>query len=148
MIKSIAIENLRGIAEGKIDDLAQVNIIVGPNNSGKSTILDALLIGASPNPWHVIQKVVDRRKHLVDPHLWLLSRVNGNRAIQAFLTVATDENQERFTVINLVNQAGQTPVQVTYGLSKEEYEELTKYSNNIRKLNPNAMNMEQILYTT
>jgi len=44
MLKSLEIQNFKGIKKGKIDDLAQVNILVGRNNSGKSTILDALIL--------------------------------------------------------------------------------------------------------
>lgn len=35
-------KNFRGIKEGKIEGLGQVNILIGKNNSGKSTVLDFL----------------------------------------------------------------------------------------------------------
>lgn len=44
MLTSLEIQNFMGIKQGKLDDLAQVNILVGRNNSGKSTILDALVM--------------------------------------------------------------------------------------------------------
>lgn len=44
MLRSLEIQNFKGIKEGKVDELAQVNILVGRNNSGKSTILDALVL--------------------------------------------------------------------------------------------------------
>ncbi|PKB63551.1 MAG: hypothetical protein BZY80_06635 [SAR202 cluster bacterium Io17-Chloro-G2] len=44
MLRSLEIQNFKGIKQGKIDDLTQVNILVGRNNSGKSTILDALVL--------------------------------------------------------------------------------------------------------
>jgi hypothetical protein len=44
MFKSLSIARFRGIREGTVPDLRQVSIFVGPNNSGKSTILDALLL--------------------------------------------------------------------------------------------------------
>ena len=44
VLKSLEIQNFKGIKQGKLDDLAQVNILVGRNNSGKSTILDALIL--------------------------------------------------------------------------------------------------------
>jgi len=51
MYKKIKIENLRGIKQLEIDDLRQFNLIVGENNSGKTTILEGLwlLVGGS-NP--------------------------------------------------------------------------------------------------
>lgn len=44
MFKDITISNFKGIKEGKIEDLAQVNILVGQNNSGKSTVLESLVL--------------------------------------------------------------------------------------------------------
>lgn len=44
MLSSLEIQNFKGIKQGKLEDLAQVNILVGRNNSGKSTVLDALLM--------------------------------------------------------------------------------------------------------
>lgn len=43
MFKDISISNFKGIKEGKLEDLAQVNILVGQNNSGKSTVLESLV---------------------------------------------------------------------------------------------------------
>lgn len=47
MFKSLHIARFRGIKEGEVPDLRQVSLFVGPNNSGKSTILDALLLANS-----------------------------------------------------------------------------------------------------
>jgi predicted ATPase len=46
MIDGIEITNFRGIAHGKITGLTQLCAIVGANNSGKSTILEALYVVA------------------------------------------------------------------------------------------------------
>lgn len=46
-LTKIRIENFRGIREGEIDGLTDVNILVGRNNSGKSTVLEAISISAS-----------------------------------------------------------------------------------------------------
>ncbi len=35
MINSLSIKNFRGIREGKIENLGQVNIFIGKNNSGQ-----------------------------------------------------------------------------------------------------------------
>jgi AAA15 family ATPase/GTPase len=51
MIRELYISNFRGISELKINDFKKVNLLVGKNNSGKSTILEAIFlnIGAA-NP--------------------------------------------------------------------------------------------------
>lgn len=41
-LQSLAIEHFRGIREGKIEGLTDVNVLVGRNNSGKTTVLEAV----------------------------------------------------------------------------------------------------------
>lgn len=49
--KNIEIKNFRGIDHLKIDDFSRVNVFLGQNNSGKSTVLEALfLIAGMYNP--------------------------------------------------------------------------------------------------
>jgi len=43
-ITSLSLEYFRGIRKGKVEDLSQVNVFVGPNNSGKSSILFAVYL--------------------------------------------------------------------------------------------------------
>lgn len=43
-IKNIEISNFRGIEHLKVEDFARVNILVGQNNCGKSTVLEALFL--------------------------------------------------------------------------------------------------------
>ena len=46
MIESVRVGGFRGIGEGVVEELEQVNIIVGKNNSGKSSFLEALFLTA------------------------------------------------------------------------------------------------------
>jgi len=46
MITKIEIDNFRGIREGALEGLAPLSILVGANNSGKSTALESLYLGA------------------------------------------------------------------------------------------------------
>lgn len=47
MLESLAIKNFRCLQHFEIDKLGRVNLIVGKNNAGKSTVLEALRIYAS-----------------------------------------------------------------------------------------------------
>jgi len=44
MIKDIVLENFRGIKAGQMKDFSQFNLFIGPNNSGKTTLLEALYL--------------------------------------------------------------------------------------------------------
>ena len=48
MFKSISIEGLRGIKHLEIDDFQRVNLLVGKNNCGKTTVLEAILLITAP----------------------------------------------------------------------------------------------------
>ncbi|GEM_PF-1183044 len=52
VITSLSIENFRGIKGLKLENLGQVNVIAGKNNSGKSSVLEvlALFLGATNGP--------------------------------------------------------------------------------------------------
>jgi AAA15 family ATPase/GTPase len=41
-LQSLVIEHFRGIREGRIDDLTDVNLLIGPNNCGKTSVLEAI----------------------------------------------------------------------------------------------------------
>jgi len=61
VIESLTIDNLRGIRSGAVDNLAAINVVVGPNNSGKSTVLEALLLlVAIADPGRVLQALLAR----------------------------------------------------------------------------------------
>lgn len=47
MIESIQLRDFRGIRLGSRDRFRQFNVLVGPNNSGKSTLLEALYLAAT-----------------------------------------------------------------------------------------------------
>ena len=45
MLKEVTIKNFRGIKHCKLSDMRTINVLIGPNNSGKSTIFDAIFFG-------------------------------------------------------------------------------------------------------
>ena len=61
MLKSIRIRNYRGLADCKIDNLGRVNIFAGLNNSGKTTLLEAVFLwSAGGNPQFAFNPIVVR----------------------------------------------------------------------------------------
>ena len=71
MLKSLAIQNLRGVKKCEISGLGQINLMIGKNNAGKSTILDSLLLSSAVMfyPINQVFAVVSRRSdRSYDPH--------------------------------------------------------------------------------
>ncbi|MBV8415207.1 MAG: AAA family ATPase [Verrucomicrobia bacterium] len=50
MISSLTVKNFRGFKELQLENLRQVNVIVGTNGSGKTALLEAILLGAGAQP--------------------------------------------------------------------------------------------------
>lgn len=88
MITAIDIGNLRGVAAGTLEGLAPLTILTGPNGCGKSTVLDALLIAASPDPGGAVGNTVLRRPETRDGARWLVRGPLGEHA--ASLTITRD----------------------------------------------------------
>jgi predicted ATPase len=88
MIRTVNIENLRGIRSGTLDGLNPLTLLVGPNGSGKSAVLDALLIGASPNPGAAVARAVGRHQMAFRGARWLLWKTGS--AGDATIAVSND----------------------------------------------------------
>ena len=64
MIDDIQINGFRGIKSGKIKGFRQINLIVGPNNAGKSAIIEALYLANTA--LRQAGLIVQREKHGID----------------------------------------------------------------------------------
>jgi hypothetical protein len=62
VIKRLRLENFKGVVEGEVE-LDKLTILVGPNNSGKTTILEALFL--APNPLRLVPYVPQNAVRLV-----------------------------------------------------------------------------------
>ena len=49
LIDSLQIDNFRGLHDLTIDNLSQVNVFVGANNSGKTSVLEAIKLLSAPD---------------------------------------------------------------------------------------------------
>ena len=65
-IETLNIERFRGLRQLKIEGLARVNLITGRNNTGKTSVLEAIRILASDASWPVIREILLSREEYVD----------------------------------------------------------------------------------
>jgi predicted ATPase len=65
MLRDITIENYRLFREFSLDSLARVNLIVGPNSSGKSSLLEAVYLLTSEGARSSLLHILDERGELV-----------------------------------------------------------------------------------
>ena len=87
MYKDITIERFRGIKHLKIDDFRQVNLFVGKNNCGKTTILEALFLLTGPtNPELPLKINSFRNFNIIDENSWSLffNKLDINSNIEIF----------------------------------------------------------------
>lgn len=61
MFKSVRIQNFRQFKDLKLDNLAQINLITGKNNTGKTSLLEALLLHVSPSNPEMVLTIADQR---------------------------------------------------------------------------------------
>lgn len=65
MISSFCIEGFRGFQDLQVGDLGRVNLFVGANNSGKTSLLEALYLLASRADPRLLARVLRRRGEVV-----------------------------------------------------------------------------------
>ncbi|MCW5206367.1 ATP/GTP-binding protein [Desulfobulbus sp. F5] len=61
MIAQLEIKNFRGFSEYKIDDVGQVNLLVGTNNCGKTSVLEAIHLLKSRGEFSAYLDIVNQR---------------------------------------------------------------------------------------
>ena len=94
MIRKLRLENFRGVVKGEIE-LDRLTILVGPNNSGKTTILEALFL--APNPFRAVPYVPRTAAELLAVHHRALNEmgytflVNKYTAEEAVISVGGAE---------------------------------------------------------
>ena len=118
MIKSIEIENLRGIQNGKLEDFTPLTILVGPNSSGKSTVLDAMYLGVCPNATNVLNHLRNREKLKSEVRWLIFLPLKNKRAFVKVQTVGFDELTEtREFVLSLKLDGDQQTIDVQSKIS-------------------------------
>ncbi len=81
-IRSVRLEHFRGVREGGVDGLVDVNILGGRNNSGKTTVAEALCYWAGPDA----ADATGYQRH----HRWIQARSSDTAAQLQFLSYRGD----------------------------------------------------------
>ena len=103
MIKRLVIHRFRGIRQGTLEDFGKINVLIGPNNSGKTAILEMLYLAGvagrecevlipdvEPSAWKAT--TLNRYDFLYqEPMLRLRKRHNEPKAWESSPAVLTDE---------------------------------------------------------
>jgi ABC-type branched-subunit amino acid transport system ATPase component len=66
MIRNIEISNFRGIDHLRLHDLGRVNVLVGPNGSGKTAFLEAIYLAGGNSPENLIKTKQWRGRELTE----------------------------------------------------------------------------------
>ena len=103
MIKRLVIHRFRGIKQGTLEDFGKINVLIGPNNSGKTAVLEMLYLAGvagrecevlipdvEPSAWKAT--TLNRRDFLhQEPMLRLRERHNEPKVRDSSPAVLTDE---------------------------------------------------------
>jgi len=103
MIKRLVIHRFRGIKQGTLEDFGKINVLIGPNNSGKTAILEMLYLAGvagrecevlipdvEPSAWQAT--TLNRRDFLYqEPMLRLRKRHNEPKVWESSPAMLTDK---------------------------------------------------------
>lgn len=107
-ITELGIETFRGVKELQLKDLGDVNIFVGDNNSGKTSVLEAIQIICDPSEYNLMQVARQREKYkmsfrfglsLFDLFLYLFNGSSGMKESNQYrLALSADIRHEELKV--------------------------------------------------
>src|SRR5713226_8858427 len=91
-IDEFTIHHFRGMREAKFETLGQINLLIGSNNSGKTSVLEALSVFCDPlNPrtWSSVASARETsplgpRLSLSDRILWLFPQEENELSFSAY----------------------------------------------------------------
>ena len=79
MLRDLSIHNYRSFQEFKVDGLARVNLIVGSNNSGKTSLLEAIYLLVNQNNPQALIDLLNNRGEIIPKFAQLSPTIIGYR---------------------------------------------------------------------
>lgn len=69
MLRDVSIRLYRALKDFKVDGLASINLIVGANNSGKTSLLEAIYLLVNRNNPSALGELMEKRGEVTDAHV-------------------------------------------------------------------------------
>lgn len=131
-IDRIEIENLRGIRQGIVEGFSPLSILVGPNNCGKSTVLEAVYCMGRCTDADDVYELLLRRggpAHHALQHIFFRGGENGQAT--ATITVGTSDRRKQ-AILELPNPLNPESIRsaIKDGLKEPIFEAVIDYTFN------------------
>lgn len=119
---SLEIQSYKRLHNLKITKLSRINLIAGSNNSGKTSLLEAIYLLTKHNDFAGILEVIRRRGKVAEDHLipkWFIDQLNGPSEISGIFnnkssTVSISSKPERSTDLDLAHYLKTVQIDASY----------------------------------
>lgn len=135
MLDSLQIQNFRSLADFRVEKLGRVNLVVGRNNSGKSSVLEALRIHAGNAQRSLLEALADEHEERSRPGDEDLGEADDVLPFQDFFTGRAFPQDDRAILIGTLNDPEPLRIQHVFLDVSEEtlIDELGQQSMRLRR---------------
>ncbi|MEM6611810.1 MAG: AAA family ATPase [Cyanobacteria bacterium P01_C01_bin.72] len=130
MLRDLTIQNYRCFEDFQIDGLGQVNLFVGNNNSGKTSLLEAIYLLVGDNPANAILGILLLRGEIIDDIYNVEYRTNSRRFVHLesikhiFYKYQTDTDN-KLTILSKKNKDTKDDLTITAKPKELHFSKLT-----------------------
>lgn len=126
MLKSLVIKNFRMLEDFQVEKLGHVNLIVGKNNSGKSSVLEALRIYAGSANLTLLQKIADEHHEKFLPSKMDASEADNSQPFESFFPQRFFPRQDDVSI--KIGDPSTDLLEIEHILLSEQQETITRPS--------------------
>lgn len=105
IVEGVKIDNFRGLNGLTMDDLSVVNIFFGANNSGKTSVLEALMLLSSPTDIGQVVRIALQRAQVSSE---ARKKYLINYVLSAFQKVTDEDDQNYYRIKLGINVRGRS----------------------------------------